>query len=121
MKEKTERIIEKGMRVFEIAVFVVSIVFLCLLTCLCAKGQSNVVNREVVSRDTILATDYVHVEEYTTRAGNQSYKAKWCGKAINISRTVAEDILDGSDAYVVLCRYNNGEVIRNKVITLYSE
>ena len=111
----------KIFRIFEIVVFAISVVFLCFLTCLCAKGQSNVVNREVVSRDTILATDYVHVEEYTTRAGNQSYKAKWCGKAINVSKAAAEDILEGSDAYVVLCRYNNGEVIRNKVITLYSE
>lgn len=121
MKEKTEKIIGKGMRIFEIAVFAISIVFICFLTCLCAKGQTNVVNREIVSRDTILATDYVHVTEYVNKSGKDAYKATWCGRSINISRSTAEDILGGSDAYVVLCRYNNGEVIRNKVITLYSE
>lgn len=109
----------KIFKIFEIMVFVVSIVFLCFLTCLCAKGQTDVANREVVSRDTILATNYVHVQEYVNKKGENAFKAKWCGKAINISKSVAEDILDGSDAYVVVARYNNGEVIRQKVITLY--
>lgn len=110
---------EKAFKLFEVVFFAISIIFICFLTCLTAKGQSNVANREVVKRDTILATGYVHVEEYQTRSGNQSYKAKWCGKAINISRAAAEDVLGGSDAYVVLCHYNNGEVIRQKIISLY--
>lgn len=111
----------KIFRIFEIVVFAISVIFLCFLTCLCAKGQTNVVNREVVSRDTILATDYVQVQEYVNKKGENAFKATWCGRSINISKSAAEDILEGSDAYVVLCRYNNGEVIRNKVITLYSE
>lgn len=86
-----------------------------------AFGQKNVEYREIVKRDTILATGYVHVDEYVTKSGNNSFKAKWCGKAINISKKVAEDILNGSDAYVIVCRYSNGEVIRSKVITLYND
>jgi len=85
---------------------------------MCCMAQKNVQSREIVKRDTINATGFVSVEEYQTRSGNMSFRAKWCGKAINISHVAAEDILGGSDAYVVLCHYNNGEVICQKVITL---
>lgn len=121
MKEKTEKIIGKTMRVFEVVVFAISIVFICFLTCLCCKAQTNVVERQIVSRDTILATDYVHVTEYVNKSGKDAYKATWCGRSINISKAAANDILEGSDAYVVVAHYNNGETIRQKVITLYSE
>ncbi len=120
MKERTERIIGKTMRVFELIVFAIAIVGLCFLFCIAdAKAQTNVVNREIVSRDTILATDYVHVTEYVNKSGKDAFKATWCGRSINISKSAAEDILGGSDAYVVIAKYNNGEVIRQKVITLY--
>lgn len=111
----------KIFRIFEIVVFAISVVFLCFLTCLCAKGQSNVMKREIVSRDTIEATSFVGVEEYTKKDGTKGYKATWCGRSININKAAANDILEGSDAYVVVARYNNGEVIRQKVITLYSK
>lgn len=110
---------EKAFKLFEVVFLAIAIVFICFLTCLTAKGQSNVANREVVKRDTILATDYVHVTEYVNKSGKDAFKATWCGRSINISKSAAEDILGGSDAYVVIAKYNNGEVIRQKVITLY--
>jgi len=81
-------------------------------------AQKNVQSREIVKRDTINGTGFVSVEEYQTRNGNMAFRAKWCGKSINISRKTAENVLEGSDPMVVLCYYNNGEVIRQKVITL---
>lgn len=98
---------------------IISLVVFCMAS-LCF-AQKNVMLREIVSRDTIEATNYVNVEEYTKKNGEKGYKATWCGRSINISNAAANDILEGSDAYVVLCRYNNGEVIRQKVITLYSK
>lgn len=98
------------------------LVFLvAFMASVCCIAQKNVQTREIVKRDTIEATNYVDVEEYITKSGSKSFRARWCGKAINISKSVAEDILGGSDAYVVVARYNNGEVIRQKVITLYSK
>lgn len=110
---------------FDILTQVVSIIFFVLMLIfghiLSGYSQTNVMNREVVSRDTINAVGYVHVQEYVNKKGEVAYKARWCGKAINISASAANDILEGSDAYVIVARYNNGEVIRQKVITLYSK
>lgn len=97
------------------------ILLVAFMTSMCCMAQKNVSSREVVSRDTIEATSFVGVEEYTKKDGTKGYKATWCGRSINISKAAANDILEGSDAYVVVARYNNGEVIRQKVITLYSK
>lgn len=82
-------------------------------------GQlTNVQYREVVRRDTILAKGYVSVKDYVGKDGIKEYYATWCSKRISIKRKAAEEILAGKEPYVVLFRYNNGEVIRHEVIIL---
>lgn len=78
---------------------------------------TNVPYRIIVRQDTILAEGYVRIDDYVSHLGIREYRATWCGKTIVIDGKAAEDILSGrSKPYVVVCRYNNGEVIRQKII-----
>jgi len=81
-------------------------------------GQlTNVPYRIIVSQDTILAEGYVSIDDYVSHMEIREYRATWCDRPIIIDRKAAEDILSGrSKPYVVVCHYNNGEVIRQKII-----
>jgi len=57
-----------------------------------------------VKSDTIVSSN-ISVVEYTKRDGGLGIKAKWCGKAVNISQKDGNAILEGDDAAVVLVTY----------------
>lgn len=81
-------------------------------------GQlTNVPYRIIVRQDTILAEGYVRIDDYVSHLGIREYRATWCDKTIAIDGKAATDILSGgSKPYVVVGHYNNGEVIRQRII-----
>lgn len=96
-------------------------IFFCVvfaLFCGVLAGQSvkDVAKVEVLRHDTLKVENYV-VEKYVKKNGEEGYKAKWGGKAINVSDRDGAIITNGSSAYVVIAIYNNGEIVRKKLIS----
>lgn len=92
---------------------------ICIMAAMMGAAQDSnpIEKRSIVSKDTILDIENVHVFEKTNKKGKTEWKATWYGVSTYITAEDAENIYNGALSYIVINHYSNGEIVRSKIIT----
>lgn len=91
-----------------------------VLVALTVNANESQDSSVVISQDTINVLGELHIQECVNSKGNTYFKATYMGRNVRISKKSAEDILEGSDAFIIFSNYSNGERKITKAISPYN-